>query len=79
MTRALASLAGRVRPLRRPAPPGVTLLAIAALLAACEGGSGQSGSAFVFLTVDGFSLSGGAIVSSVPSSTATGRRPRPPA
>lgn len=48
----------------------VTALAIATLLAACEGGSGQSGSAFVFLTVDGFSLSGSAIVSSVPSSTA---------
>ena len=38
---------------------GVTILAIAALLAACEGGSGQSGSAFVFLTVDGFSLTPG--------------------
>lgn len=50
----------------------VTALVIATLLGACEGGSGQSGSAFVFLTVDGFSLSGGAIVSSVPSSTAQG-------
>jgi hypothetical protein len=47
----------------------VTALVIATLLGACEGGSGQSGSAFVFLTVDGFSLSGTAIVSSVPSST----------
>lgn len=42
---------------------------LALLLGACEGGSGQSGSAFVFLTVDGFSLTGTAIVSSVPSST----------
>jgi hypothetical protein len=58
----LATLAARVR---RP----VTALAVAVLLAACEGGSGQSGSAFVFLTVDGFSLNGTAIVSSVPSST----------
>lgn len=48
---------------------GLALLGITTLLGACEGASGQSGSAFVFLTVDGFSLSGGAIVSSVPSST----------
>jgi hypothetical protein len=40
-----------------------------ALLAGCEGGSGQSGSAFVFITVDGFSTDGTAIVSSVTSST----------
>lgn len=51
----------------------VTVLAIAALLGACEGASGQSGTAFVFLTVDGFSLSvGGTPASSVPSSTAAG-------
>ncbi len=42
---------------------------LALLLGACEGGSGQSGTAFVFLTVDGFSLDGTAIVSSIPSST----------
>jgi hypothetical protein len=51
------------------ARPHVTALAIATLLGACDGGSGQSGSAFTFLSVDGFSLSGTAFVSSVPSST----------
>jgi hypothetical protein len=71
MSRTLATLALRVRSLRWPrAGHPVTALALAVLLAACEGGSGQSGSAFVFLTVDGFSLDGKAIVSSVPSSTA---------
>ena len=57
---------------RRRASVGRTVLTLAlvVLLAACDGGSGQSGSAFVFLTVDGFSLTGTAIVSSVPSSTA---------
>jgi hypothetical protein len=44
-------------------------LVLVALLAGCEGGSGQSGSSFVFLSVDGFSVSGTAIVSSVSSST----------
>jgi len=53
------------------------LVAIAGLLAACEGGSGQSGSAFAFLSVDGFSLTppgttGTAFLSSIPSSTAPG-------
>jgi hypothetical protein len=48
----------------------VTALGVVLLLAACDGGSGHSGSAFVFLTVDGFSTNGSAIVSSVPSSTA---------
>jgi hypothetical protein len=46
-----------------------SVLAIAALLGACEGGSGQSGSAFVFLTVDGFFLTQGSITSSITSST----------
>jgi hypothetical protein len=44
-------------------------LVLVALLAGCEGGSGQSGSSFVFLSVDGFSRSGTAFVSSLPSST----------
>jgi hypothetical protein len=47
----------------------VTLLALAILLGACEGGSGQSGTAFVFLSVDGFFLTQGQIISSIPSST----------
>ena len=47
-------------------------LALVALLAGCEGGSEQSGSAFVFLSIDGFSLTGTAIVSSIPSSTSQG-------
>jgi len=47
----------------------VTVLALAILLGACEGGSGQSGTAFVFLSVDGFFLTQGAITSSIPSST----------
>jgi hypothetical protein len=71
VSRASATPAARVRALPRPrAGHVVRALAVAFLLAACGGGSGQSGNAFVFLTVDGFSLSGGAIVSSVPSSTA---------
>jgi hypothetical protein len=56
----LAARAGRL----------VRALAIVTLLAACEGSSGQSGSAFVFVNVDGFSLTGTAFVSSVNSSTA---------
>ena len=47
----------------------VTVLGLAILLGACEGGSGQSGSAFVFLSVDGFFLTQGQITSSIPSST----------
>jgi hypothetical protein len=47
----------------------VTVLGLAILLGACEGGSGQSGGAFVFLSVDGFFLAQGAITSSIPSST----------
>ena len=51
----------------------VTMLAIAVVLEACEGGSGQSGSAFVFLSVDGFSLSpGGGNTATVNSSIDTG-------
>jgi hypothetical protein len=46
-----------------------TVLGLAVLLGACEGGSGQSGGAFSFLSVDGFFLTQGAITSSVPSST----------
>jgi hypothetical protein len=48
------------------------VLALATLLGACEGGSGQSGSAFVFLTVDGFSLGGGGNTATVNSSIDTG-------
>jgi hypothetical protein len=74
MSEALVARAARRRWSAR-ARHSVTALVIATLLGACEGGSGQSGSAFVFLTVDGFSLGGGAtpaFVSSVPSSTAQG-------
>jgi hypothetical protein len=60
MSSPLAARAGRL----------VRALAIVTLLAACEGGSGQEGSAFVFINVDGFSLTGTAFVSSVNSSTA---------
>lgn len=67
---ALATLVSRVRLWWAGARHPVTVVAIAALLAACDGGSGQSGSAFVFLTVDGFSVNGGGIVSSISSSTA---------
>jgi hypothetical protein len=51
---------------------GCLLVAVALLLAGCEGGSGQSGSAFVFLSVDGFSLSNGTNTASVTSSIDTG-------
>jgi hypothetical protein len=47
----------------------VTVLGLAILLGACEGGSGQSGSAFSFLNVDGFSLTANTFISSVSSST----------
>jgi hypothetical protein len=62
-TSSWTSLAARIR-------RSLTTLAVVVLLAACEGGSGQSGSAFVFLSVDGFSINGTAFVSSIPSSTA---------
>jgi hypothetical protein len=64
----MALLVGRVPTLRQSGRP-VALFAIAALLAGCEGGSGQSGSAFTFLSVDGFSLTQGEIISSITSST----------
>jgi hypothetical protein len=47
----------------------VTVLGLAGLLGACEGGSGQSGSAFSFLSVDGFSLAANTFLSSISSST----------
>ncbi len=50
----------------------LALLAVTALLSGCEGGSGQSGSAFVFLSIDGFSLSAGTLTASVNSSIDTG-------
>ena len=56
---------------------GVILLAVAALLAGCEGGSGQSGSAFVFLSVDSIgtgtsaATSTGTIESSIDTGTTT--------
>src|SRR5262249_22399471 len=68
---------GARAPLRRRLARVGALVAIAGLLAAGEGGSGQSGSAFAFLSVDGFSLpppgtTGTAFLSSIPSSTAPG-------
>jgi hypothetical protein len=48
------------------------VLAAATLLTGCEGGSGQSGNAFVFLSVDGFSLGGTALTATVNSSIDTG-------
>jgi hypothetical protein len=50
----------------------VTLLAVALLLGGCEGGSGQSGSALVFLSVDGFSLASGSTAAAVNSSVDSG-------
>jgi hypothetical protein len=62
MSMSLATLVARARrPLR--------VLAVAMLVAACEGSSGQHGSAFVFLSVDGFSTNGTAFVASLPAST----------
>jgi hypothetical protein len=71
VTRALATLAAYARRRGRlgRAAHAARVLALVALLAGCEGGSGQSGSSFVFLSVDGFSVTGTAIVSSVTSST----------
>jgi len=65
MSGTLVALAARAR-------RSVSALAVAALLAGCEGGSGQSGSAFVFLSVDGFSLGGGTSTATVNSSIDTG-------
>jgi hypothetical protein len=70
MTRALATLAARAR-LRCVRRHPVTALAMAVLVAAC-GGSGQSGSAFVFLTIDRFSLDGQTATATVSSSTNPG-------
>jgi hypothetical protein len=75
MIRLPSALAAGVRLRRRLARRigrAVSTLAVVALLAGCDGGSGQSGSAFVFLTVDGFSVGGGAATGSVNSSVATG-------
>src|SRR5215831_9948390 len=76
MIRLPAMVAASVRRRGRPAWARrlIAFVAVAALLAACDGGgSGQSGSAFTFLSVDGFSLTAGNFVSSVPSSTVPGR------
>jgi hypothetical protein len=64
-TRQLSIQLPRLAPLRHV----VTVLGLAILLGACEGGSGQSGSAFSFLSVDGFSLTANTFISSVSSST----------
>ena len=69
MSEALGAFASRPRSAR--VRHGVTILAIAALLAACEGGSGQSGTSFVFLSVDGFSIGGGTSTATVNSSIDT--------
>ena len=71
MTCVSATLVACARLWRRPgrAAHAARALALVALLAGCEGGSGQSGNSFVFLSVDGFSVSGTALVSSVTSST----------
>jgi hypothetical protein len=69
MTRLLTTLVPRawIRPAR--ARTAVMILAVVTVLAACEGSSGQSGGARVFLSVNGFSVNGaGAPVSSVQSS-----------
>jgi hypothetical protein len=47
----------------------LAVMLLALVVGACEGGSGQSGSAFSFLTVDGFSTSGTNFLGSIPSST----------
>ena len=71
MTRALATLAARASFRSARARHPVTLLVVAALLTAC-GGSSQSGNAFTYLTVDGFSLSGGTSTATVNSSSNPG-------
>jgi hypothetical protein len=55
----------------RRARPWIAALALAALVAGCDGGSGQSGSAFVFLSVDGFSVAGQAVALVTASSSQT--------
>jgi hypothetical protein len=64
MNATVAALVARAR-------PPVTALALVILLAACDGGSGQSGGAFVFLTVDSFSTSNGTPTATVTSSIDT--------
>ena len=71
MSEAPVALTARPRLWAARARHTVTLLAIATLLAGCEGGSGQSGSAFVFLSVDGFSLTAGGTTATVNSSIDT--------
>jgi hypothetical protein len=62
------TVAARVARVRRP----VSALALVILLAACDGGgSGQSGSAFTFLSVDSFSTSGSTPTATVNSSIDT--------
>jgi hypothetical protein len=70
VTRILATLVACAR-LRRPGRAGhvARTVALVALLAGCEGGSGQGGSAFNFLSIDGFSQTGTNIDSSIESST----------
>jgi hypothetical protein len=72
MSEAPLALAARPRRWSARVRHSVAVLAIATLLGACEGGSGQSGSAFVFLSVDGFSLGGGTNTATVNSSIDTG-------
>jgi len=73
MTHVLATLVALARLRRLPGRAGsfARALAIAALLTGCEGGSSQSGSAFTFLSVDGFSLEldGSPLTASVTSSS----------
>jgi len=71
MSRPLAALAARTCLRSARARHFVTLLAVAALLTAC-GGSNQSGNAFVYLSVDRFSLNGTTATASVTSSTNPG-------
>jgi hypothetical protein len=61
--------ARRVRRWGARARQAAAVLAVAALLGACEGGSGQRGGAFSFLSVDGFFVTSGAITSTVNAST----------
>jgi hypothetical protein len=64
-----STVAACVARVRRP----VTALALVILLAACDGGgSGQSGSAFTFLSVDSFSTDGSTPTATVNSSIDTG-------
>jgi hypothetical protein len=64
-----ARLDARTRDCTASVRRSVALVAIAALLTACGGDSGQSGNAFVFLTVERFSLDGRGAIASATSST----------